>query len=755
MAATRFNQPELRRPTSSPRPKGRENAKDTLCRNVLIYGHCRYEDQGCAFNHDPNKGLGGIIDQMDDPWQKPWLVKDKKKNTIFQKTRVSPIKSPRKRVRQDTNTSGSTDYSPTSSQTDFNHSSINPQQQSRFAKPYHREDLRLNERPGQKLPLSNTNFNDDRPKKALNVDSPSFTPATISSSNKGASSITSQAANAAPFTPRGLTSGTATPNAPLDPEIPQFNPTQRDFTPQNYDLSQTNKLPTNGATPEATYDPFSMGNVSQAIPATFQNHYSEDLGILTGAGVAGGGTGGTYFQGQPGFSVQPLNYHQYAPIGPHTENLTPYQKSIHDLFLSDRLREELQRKSEATHQVMPNALPNIGTSPHSYYSLVALDTTQNRSTTVFGCTSWVYKARSEKTDNYYCLRRLEGYTLANDKAIRAVKKWTEVNSAGVVSFIDAFTTRQFKDGSSLIIVTNYHPLSKTLLEHHFSTTTTSRYRNQLPRISEDILWSYIVQITVAIKAVHQANFAVRCMHLSKVILTDKNRIRLNACPIFDILHYDQRRDIKELQYEDLHLFGILMLSLATVNASITPQTNPQILQTNIDSLSRIYSAELVDTITWLLTTPSSPETKELQTFMRGISGRMATAFDSSLQANDALTSDLCRELENGRLVRLMAKLGNINERPEYENNPQWNETGNQYTLKLFRDYVFHSVDPEGRPVTDMAWILKCLNKLDAGSDEKIQLTSRDGENCFIVSFKELKKQVNTAWGDLQKPAKRF
>jgi len=40
-----------------------ENAKDTLCRNVLIYGHCRYEDQGCAFNHDPNKGLGGIIDQ--------------------------------------------------------------------------------------------------------------------------------------------------------------------------------------------------------------------------------------------------------------------------------------------------------------------------------------------------------------------------------------------------------------------------------------------------------------------------------------------------------------------------------------------------------------------------------------------------------------------------------------------------------------------------------------------------------------------
>ncbi|TVY87883.1 PAN2-PAN3 deadenylation complex subunit [Lachnellula willkommii] len=69
MAAARFNSPELRKPVSSPRPKGREkdtglpeyieNAKDTLCRNVLIYGHCRYEDQGCAFNHDPNKSISG------------------------------------------------------------------------------------------------------------------------------------------------------------------------------------------------------------------------------------------------------------------------------------------------------------------------------------------------------------------------------------------------------------------------------------------------------------------------------------------------------------------------------------------------------------------------------------------------------------------------------------------------------------------------------------------------------------------------
>jgi hypothetical protein len=45
---------DSRRNVISPRPKGRENAKNTLCRNIGIYGHCRYENEGCAFNHDVN-----------------------------------------------------------------------------------------------------------------------------------------------------------------------------------------------------------------------------------------------------------------------------------------------------------------------------------------------------------------------------------------------------------------------------------------------------------------------------------------------------------------------------------------------------------------------------------------------------------------------------------------------------------------------------------------------------------------------------
>jgi PAB-dependent poly(A)-specific ribonuclease subunit 3 len=83
MAAGRYNTPDdMRRNVVSPRPKTRgswraasesqtsapredwgqrtrtdagavrTDNKDTLCRNITIYGHCRYQDSGCTFNHD-------------------------------------------------------------------------------------------------------------------------------------------------------------------------------------------------------------------------------------------------------------------------------------------------------------------------------------------------------------------------------------------------------------------------------------------------------------------------------------------------------------------------------------------------------------------------------------------------------------------------------------------------------------------------------------------------------------------------------
>lgn len=59
--------------------------------------------------------------------------------------------------------------------------------------------------------------------------------------------------------------------------------------------------------------------------------------------------------------------------------------------------------------------------------------------------------------------------------------------------------------------------------------------------------------------------------------------------------------------------------------------------------------------------------------------------------NDEVLNELSKETENGRLFRILVKLGMMNERPENDMDPGWSETGDRYLLKLFRDFVFHQV----------------------------------------------------------------
>ncbi|KAL6871357.1 kinase-like domain-containing protein [Trichoderma novae-zelandiae] len=649
MATSRYQTAEMRRPVGSPRPKTRDT-KDTLCRNVVIYGHCRYQEQGCAFSHDPNKGNSN------------------------------------------------------------SNSNSNSHQQ-------------------------------DSAKKALNVESPSFTPSTLqtTTANTKKPTFSSQAVTAPSFTPRGL--GAATPSTLPDTEAQVFNPAAiREFTP-SFDLSSSTTTSANGTSQDGTvgYDVFTIPN--QSLATTPFNPYAEDHTAMTGAPS-------TYFQPQNAFAapLQPLQHHLYAPIGPYREDLMPYHRLTHEFFVPEDLREELQKKSEAAMQVMPNSqLPQLD----SYHSLVALDTTHRKNANTFGYPSWVYKATSSKNGNLYCLRRLEGFRLTNEHAIRSVKEWKRVENANVVRIHDAFTTRAFGD-SSLIFVQDYHPLSKTLAEVHLTPNVAhpgaGRFQPKTP-IAESVLWGYITQIASGLKSIHSNNLAARCLDPSKIILTDKNRIRLSACSVLDVVHFEIRRPIQDLQQDDLQQFGRTMLCLAT-NTPF-PQLNN--VGAAMEQMNRTYSPEMRDTITWLLT-PPAPH-KSIDEFLQGIATHVVSAFDQSQHRADTLNSELFRELENGRIARLMMKLGTINERQEFDNDRAWAENGERYMLKLFRDYVFHQVDSNGNPVMDMGHMIRCLNKLDAGIDERICLTSRDEQTNFVVSYKDLKKQLLSAFNDLMKAAK--
>jgi hypothetical protein len=123
---------------------------------------------------------------------------------------------------------------------------------------------------------------------------------------------------------------------------------------------------------------------------------------------------------------------------------------------------------------------------------------------------------------------------------------------------------------ALVVAYSYHPTAQTLAELHLknanatssaSTPTSAtpppytpsgtrpgqfkpkpgqigafaqpRYSN---RVAERTLWSYVVQIANAIKAVHDAGMAVRVVDATKILVTGKNRCGGCILPLLCVHH---------------------------------------------------------------------------------------------------------------------------------------------------------------------------------------------------------------------------
>ncbi|PCH43050.1 hypothetical protein WOLCODRAFT_73826 [Wolfiporia cocos MD-104 SS10] len=439
-----------------------------------------------------------------------------------------------------------------------------------------------------------------------------------------------------------------------------------------------------------------------------------------------------YFSSQFTFVRQPLEYHLYTQ--PRPESLE------HKYFITDSIREELQKRSETIRTAPPAGL-NLPEEIQEYHSLVPLEPLAGERHKFGNWYSAVYRATNSRDGATYVLRRVENFRLMQQSAFSTIEAWSRIRHPNIVSVREAFTTRAFGD-SSLVVVYDYHPNAQTLFEAHIKARApvmqNGRLQAQQNRILERTLWSYIIQIGNAIKAVHDAGMAVSIIDATKVLVTGKNRVRLGSCGLVDVLCYETRAESMLLQQEDLGMFGRLILALACNN--VTAMNN---FPKAIETLARHYSADLKTVVLFLMSKPSPNKT--IGHLFELIGSRLLTEMDEMQNAVDRLEGELMSELENARLVRLLCKFGFINERPEFAREPRWSETGDKYIIKLFRDYVFHQVDEHGNPVVNLSHVLTCLNKLDAGADERIMLISRDEQNCLVVSYKEIKSCIDSAF----------
>ncbi|KAL8715484.1 MAG: hypothetical protein Q9220_000819 [cf. Caloplaca sp. 1 TL-2023] len=476
---------------------------------------------------------------------------------------------------------------------------------------------------------------------------------------------------------------------------------------------------------------------NHSVPPAQHNPYSQDTSTMGS---------GAYYSGGANYPQQ-LQHHLYAGLPPQREPSQSNQRTVRDLFIPENLRLSLSRKSEASLMTIPNS--TLPSAVAHYHSLVPLIHNVQKTNQLFGYTSHAYKATSAQDGNLYCLRRLQGYRLndtPSEHAVRNIQQnWKRVRNSNVVSVHLAFTNSSFGD-SSLIFITDFYPLAETLAQKHFHPSARFTNRFSSAHVPEQTLWAYIVQIANALKAIHAADLAARMLDSTKILLIGEGRVRLNGCAIFDVLRADAHQTLADLQRMDLHLFGKLILTLGSTNNTQQNQARAA------EAFSRSYSPRLNEVTKWLLDHNSPTSSGNVDNLLMQIANDVVTVFDSSLHHDDALESALGRELENSRIVRLLMKMNFINERPEYDHDRQWAEHGNRYCIRLFRDYVFHQVDAQGNPVLSLAHVLGCLNRLDAGNEEKVMLTTRDEETVIVVTYRELKSCLEGAWQELNRRA---
>ncbi|KAG7902608.1 hypothetical protein KL925_001500 [Ogataea polymorpha] len=437
----------------------------------------------------------------------------------------------------------------------------------------------------------------------------------------------------------------------------------------------------------------------------------------------------------------PINYHLYAgQPPPHIQHhLKPHERTVADLFIPNDLREEIQKKNEESLRTISATQSGLPIHVNQYHSLCPIDQKFETSAKSFGYMSSVYKVMSNLDGKLYTMRRLENVPISSESCFRSVNKWRSLNCANVVKLYEVMTTRAFGD-NSLILIYDYYPMSRNLLEAHFF-----KIGDKDPElITEPLLWNYLVQLTNAVSEVHKAGLAVRVFDPTKIIVTNKGRIRLSACGVYDILEASSKEgpteSFKELQARDIQGMGILIYDLA--KSLVFAKVQNLSAEEGIPKLT--VSDKLKDVLKKLIGNEVS-----LDQLQQLIAPEILSVMNGVQDSADYMEACLSREVENARLVRLFAKLDFICDRPEFVKDGSWSETGERYPIKLFRDYVFHQVDENGKPVLDLTHAINCLNKLDAGSKETILLVSPDEMSCLIVSYETLKELVEKSFRQLR------
>jgi|TARA_B110000091_G_C13802442_1_gene470875 PAB-dependent poly(A)-specific ribonuclease subunit 3 len=335
---------------------------------------------------------------------------------------------------------------------------------------------------------------------------------------------------------------------------------------------------------------------------------------------------------------------------------------------------------------------------------------------------------SERSGIALALRRFDNIKSSPQAAAEIADRWKHATHPNIIQLHGAWVHQR-----ALFFTHDYHPGAQTLQERYLVQ------RGAL--IPESTVWAYICQLVTALRAIHALGLACRVIHPLRILWTSPNRIRINCVGVLDVLESDSQKTLEELQREDIFKLGRLILELTTR----LPIEHLQRLgiQEALDGVAQHYSVEVVNLIKMLMQGQSS--VYELCTML---TGQLVGQLDQTYAHSDALENELSKQFNSGRMLRVLLKTNLVNGRPEMGMDRNWSETGDRYVLSLFSNYLFHQHGPNGEPIVDYGHIIESLNKLDAGSTEKILLTSRGGKAVIVASFDEIRRCIHESFLEL-------
>ena len=474
------------------------------------------------------------------------------------------------------------------------------------------------------------------------------------------------------------------------------------------------------------------------------------------------------------------------PSGPSPP--PPAFRSLHSIGMSDDMwRSHREIALEILSQMDPTDARHKAV-PIPYCNACCLDapSQSGRRSSSFGYPSTTFRVTSREDGHLYCVRRFDNVKSVSPKIAAVVmEKWAQVDHPGLCTLARCFVAQR-----AVFFVHQYVPGARSIRD---------RWSGPL---SESVIWSAIVQFVSVIRRVHASNLAIRTMDLAHVLSkTDSSQLRLrvylNCVGVVDALEFEARKPLVDLQHKDIRDLGHLILSMAT-GTEITSATDNgkslflfsifasifsscTLLQLILNSVFRRtdtlnncerfcvqnYSRELHNLCFTLIRSPVAPTIMDVS---RAMAGRAMDELDSLHISLDTTESALAAEYDSGRALRLLLKLGFVNERPEFGPNRRWAQSGDCYVLTLFRDYgelivllfclitvarlfltvreVFHQADGAGVPVLDLGHVITALNKLDAADEEKIVLSSRDGKSLMVVSYADVAAMLDSAYHEL-------